>query len=235
MLNKRNLQEFYTGIATVHQIFKTIANTNQKLEEQYLIDNPTPNVERKLVGLSAEQEYILAHVKTNELFQAIFELMTFMNTNKFDTCSSVPNHIETTRKEKDSYDFLSRVNLLDHTLNCAVCSIEITVNEPQRIREITILVCLLHDFGKHPKVLSRYKKQPVGRHDKVSALFSQDFLKAHSDEEVFLDVVFTTLDNHHEKDEKILKTTIYLDFLKKSDERARTLEESFIKKVGLKK
>lgn len=229
LLKKRNLKEFYTGIATVHQIFKTIADNNQKLEEQYLVANPAPKIEKKLEGLTPEQEYILAHVKTDELFKAIFDLLVFMNVNKFDKHSSVPHNVETTKAGKDSYDLTSRTNLYDHTLNCAVCSIEVTINQPQIIREITILLCLLHDFGKHPKIESRYPKQAIGRHDKISALFAQDFLKMYRDEQVFLDVVFATLDNHHEKDEKVLKTTIYLDILKESDEKARTMEQAFIK------
>ena len=229
VLQKRNLQEFYTSVATVHQIFKTIAGNNQKLEERYLTTNPIPVIEKKLLGLSAEQEYILAHVKTDELSQAIFDLLVFMNTNKFNKYTSVPNHIQTSKMEKDSYGLVGRVNLYEHTLNCAVCAIEITISQPQIIREITILVALLHDFGKHPKIANQYPKQAIGRHDKVSALFAQDFLKIYRDEKIFLDVIFTTLDNHHEKDEKVLKTTIYLDILKNADEKARTMEESFVK------
>lgn len=50
------------------------------------------------------------------------------------------------------YEIVSKINLFDHTINCAISSIEICKEQPQVIRDIVMVICLLHDAGKSPSV-----------------------------------------------------------------------------------
>ena len=233
MLRKRNLPDFYARLAATVEIFRTIGNTNDKLETSVIsrnaIADKSSHEEKKLSGLDDYQEYILSHIKTDEFVNLAQYLMLCMYEFDFKGVSSVPNNTTLINEFStlSDYEILSKTNLFNHTLNCALCSFEICKEQPQFIKDIVAIICLLHDFGKSPMVQKQFKDKNE-RHDQTSARFSIDVLEKFGLSEEIKKIIYTTLFNHH-SDEKNKEQTIYSPFLINSDIAARTIEKRFIK------
>lgn len=230
MLIKRNLVEFYSGLASTAEIFSTINKQNKELEKQHEPIRLENKTEKANGIIEASQIYVLSKIKNNELLDVATKICSLMHEYKFKEISSVPRntklygeHFSTT-----DYETLSMINLYNHTINCAICSIDICKNEPQLIRDIVLIIALLHDFGKAPAIQNVFGDKNED-HEKVSAKFAKDLLDDFDDIPSELkETIFITLFNYHSED-KNKQTTIYLPLVIRADVAARVLEKKFIK------
>jgi len=233
MLVKNSLPEFYVKLAATVEIFRTIYKTNESLEKS--IESAIPLTKdtdldsSRKNGLDDYQEYILSRIKTEEFSNLAKYLMLCMHEFNFKGVSSVPNNTTLISEFSalSDYEILSKTNLHNHTLNCALCSFEICKDQPQVIKDIVVNICLLHDFGKSPIVQKRFKDKNE-RHDQTSARFAIDVLEKFGLSAELKKIIYTTLFNHH-SEEKNKEQTIYSPFLIQSDIAARTIEKRFSK------
>ncbi|WP_457749124.1 HD domain-containing protein [Sulfurimonas sp.] len=155
-----------------------------------------------------------------------------MISYKFSSVSSVTNH-QKNSNEKAHYELLSKYNLYDHTINCAICAIDIAEKKklPSLTKETLILLALLHDFGKEPTIAGKYGDIEIEatktKHNIYSKYFAKSFLRKHVgkniNEENF-EIVVNTLENHHYFG---VKQTLFLKLLREADTAARDAEEEF--------
>ncbi len=231
MLNKRvDLTEFYSKIGAIEELFKIINSKNSQLEQNAVIKSQKSIVidPAKNSHLEASQRYILSLIKTKELHAFAEFIMNYMVHNRFNNISSVPNNtiIVSEHLGMSDYEIVSKINLFDHTINCAISSIEICKEQPQVIRDIVMVICLLHDSGKAPSVQKDFKNKNEA-HDILSARFSKEAMQDFDISDELQRSIFVTLFNHHNQD-KNKEQTMYSSFLVASDVTARKLEKKFI-------
>lgn len=229
MLKKRNLIDFYTSVAAVEQIFRTIVETNAALEKELLRDKNIRSLPEKNKKFCDMQNFILSHIESSELKQFAEYLMQSMIDNDFKGTSSVPTNtiiISDNGLVTSDYEIVSRITLYHHTLNCAICAIDVCKEQPLVIRDIVLTLCLLHDFGKNSKIQRHFKNKNES-HDQTSARFAKEAMAKFDINEELQLTIFNTLFNHHNQERK--ESTIFLPLLIKSDIEARILEKKFIK------
>lgn len=235
MLNKRNLSDFYSQLAATSEVFNIIHESNNELEKAIIgdalhkEDSPVDNHQ-----LDSAQRYILSNIHGEQLRSIAEYLCVCMHTYEFKKNSSVPRnailigeHISTT-----DYDLLAKINLYNHTINCAVCAIDISKNQPQAIRDIIIVIALLHDFGKCQTILSQYDHVNEN-HEKISARFSENLLLDFDVSDELKQVIFSTLFDYHTAD-KDKEKTIYAPIVIQADIKSRILEKKFLKQKSRK-
>ena len=229
MLNKRPLLDFYTGIVTIEQIFRTICETNDALEKELMKGKNIAQLSQENTRFCDMQNFILTHIETLELKQYAEYLMECMIDFNFKETSSVPSNtiiIYDNRLSVSDYDLVSHISLYYHTLNSAICAIDVCKELPLMVRDIVFVLCLLHDFGKNTKVQKKYKNKNES-HDQTSARFALDTMSQFGINEELKNTIFTTLFYHHDTERK--ETTTYLPMLVEADVEARILEKKFIK------
>lgn len=250
MLEKRNVNSFYEKIVIAHKVFETVAEKNKALEEKYYGENPELKIEFQkkeraknlLPALTNSSErYIIGNINDNGLKRIAINL--FLDIHKFDFTkhSSVPKNRESVlRDETTRYDLLSKINLYNHTLYCAISAIEICQKNdiPQAITDLVIVLAILHDFGKHPEVFEKYKNKNDDLHNIVSSYYVKKIFRVYIDKDIHQDTykqLIHTLYNHHKLPETTRKNTdknerdtllIYL--LNQADYLAREKEQIFI-------
>lgn len=230
MLVKRDLVEFYSGLASTAEIFNAINKQNKALEKEHspLVLETAPEYESNTI-LEPSQVYVLSRVQNKELLDVATRICELMHEYKFKEISSVPrnaklygDHFTTT-----DYEILARINLFNHTMNCAICSIETCKDEPRIVKDIVLVIALLHDFGKAPVIQSAYGEKNEA-HEKISAKFAEELLNDFDVSQEIKDNIFVSLFNYHNED-KNKQTTIYLPLVVAADVAARVLEKKFIK------
>lgn len=256
MLKKRDLLGMYSKVAGLHVVFEKIVNNNNRLEGAYYRENPQALMKRenKLIEevdsskklLTSDERYILYHIEHVQMKNLIIALFQEMIFYKFNKVSSVPRHVHLKHltNKYSRYDIFDKVTLYQHTLNCAICAIEVCEKEsaPNKIRENIILLSILHDFGKSTllleKLLDTKTHLQLTRtkipHNIYSALYAETFLKNYIGEaiqkETYLVIIQTLKDHHNEYAED----TLWLKLLRLSDFLAKDKEEQFGASLSLK-
>ncbi|MBE0491043.1 MAG: HD domain-containing protein [Sulfurospirillum sp.] len=176
MLQKRDLKEFYTRVASINSIFNTITKSNQKLEDELALSEtkkgPTVTLPNKPTHNALK--YIIRHVSNVTIKEAIVELFDVMVDMEFEKISSVPNHVPT-NSEKNTCNIRAKVNLFNHTINIMTEAIDICEHEPSATRDIVILLALLHDFGKCAKLVETYSLSNATPHEANFSIFLYSF------------------------------------------------------------
>lgn len=127
------------------------------------------------------------------------------------------------------YKLLSKINLFSHTINVVIETIKLTKDLPNNLRDIAILLALLHDVGKNSTIAKEfcYEERNKEAHHKISANYAKHILydeKLNQDSTVskdLIDNIYSTLRSHHETDRE---NSIFLDILIQADMNARELE-----------
>lgn len=229
MLKKHCLDTFYTSVLSVEHIFKTIVSVNEALEHELKKNLMTTQVPMKNMKFCDMQNFILSYIGTEELKLFANHLMQCMIDYDFKSTSSVPSNTIIVCENQFSvsdYEIVSKISLYHHTLNCAICAIDTCKEQPSMVRDIVLILCLLHDFGKNAKVQKLYKSKNES-HDKTSARFAKEIMTQFDINEELQTTLFITLFNHHNQERK--ESTIFLPLLVKADIDARILEKKFIK------
>lgn len=229
MLGKRNLTDFYSQLAATSEVFTIIHESNNELEKVIISNLSVSNkevVENPL--LDAAQRYILSNIHESELRAFAEYLCVYMHTHNFKKESSVPrntNFIGDFVSVSD-YDLLAKINLYNHTINCALCAIDECKEQPQAIKDIVIVIALLHDFGKCPAILVQFNDKNEN-HEKISARFALNALIDFDINEELKQIIFSTLFDYHTSDKEKEKT-IYAPIVVKADIASRILEKKFL-------
>jgi len=250
MLKKRDVNKFYENIVVTHEVFKTITKKNKALEEKHYIQNPKLKIEfqkreraKKLLPLITvpSERYILDNINDNGIKKIAINL--FLDIHKFDFTkhSSVPKNRESVlRDETTRYDLLSKINLYNHTLYCAISAIEICQKNdiPQAIADLVIILAILHDFGKHPEIFEKYKNKNDDLHNVVSSYYVKKIFRNYIGKDIHQDTykqLIHTLYNHHKLPDKMQKNgdknerdSLLIHLLNQSDYLAREKEQIFI-------
>ena len=227
--NTRNLKDFYAQVLSVNHIFDTVLENNAVLEKQYLKDNPQKQIEEKKDVICPEQKYIFHYVKSDG-YRKIVEIIFYdMQKYQFSKTSSVPLNVNV-NSNLTSYDIHAQIGLDQHTIDCVVCCIEICEDEklPQTILENGVLLCLLHDFGKEPKLANEFRQDDAEAHNITSANYFKKKFRKYIDVLISKDTYLTiieVLENHHNKG---ADETMLLKLLRRADISAREKEEIFI-------
>ena len=235
MLKKRDLKSFYTDIFVLNNIFKTVSNNNRKLEEGLTKNMPSSlSIETNKKELAykdinePEKKFILRAIKEHRIFEIVVELFEDMHEYDFSSTPSVRN--ATIEGHISSYSRLEKINLYDHTINCATSAIEIFIEEntPQTTANIVLLLALLHDFGKEERLFKKFNGDTRTNHCVISSRYARSKFSKYvntllSKEE--LATIAETLEKHHNK---YVQETEYLRLLKRADGAARQKEEEFI-------
>ena len=229
MLKKQNLTEFYSQFAATVEVFNIMHESNNELEKA-IIGNSQLQQNIAVVNpiLDASQRYILSHVHDSQLHQIAEHLCECMHSFKFKKSSSVPRNTKLIGEHATTtdYELLAKINLYNHTINCAVCAIEASKNQPQKIRDIVIVIALLHDFGKSPKILRLFNNINAD-HEKISARFAENVLNDFNVSDELNQVIFSTLFDYHTSD-KDKEKTIYAPIVIQADIASRILEKKFL-------
>jgi len=250
MLKKRDVNNFYENIVITHKVFETITEKNIALEEKHYDENPELKIEfqkkekakRLLPAITDSSErYIINKISDNGIKKIAINL--FHDIHKFDFTehSSVPKNREAVLKDETTrYDLLSKINLYKHTIYCAISAIEVCQKNdvPQVITDLVIILAILHDFGKHPKIFEQYKNKNDDLHNVVSAYYVKKVFREYINKDIHQDTykqLIFTLFNHHklpdttrkntDKDER---DTLLIYLLNEADYLAREKEQIFI-------
>jgi hypothetical protein len=253
MLKKRNVNEFYENIAITHKIFETVVEKNKKLENKYYEENPALKVEfqkkeraKKLLPAITDpsEKYIINNIGNNGIKKIAINL--FLDIHRFDFTkhSSVPKNREATlRDETTRYDLLSKINLYNHTMYCAISAIETCQKNdvPKSITDIVIILAILHDFGKHPEIFSKYKNKSDDLHNIVSSYYVKKNFRTYIGKDIHEDTykqLIHTLYNHHKlptsvtygqkKSNEKERDSLLVNLLNQADYLAREKEQIFI-------
>lgn len=111
------------------------------------------------------------------------------------------------------YKHLTKITLLSHTIRVLDNMIDIltVLNYPAQISDSCIMIALLHDYGKNPKIMQQFSEYSGEPHERISAKYAQVKLQQYADmakkddyeyeERVkIIKLVHTTLFQHHQKD-----------------------------------
>lgn len=250
MLKKRDINNFYKNIVITHNVFETVVLKNKSLEEEYYKKNPKLKIEfqkkekiKKLLPVitKASERYIINNIQDNGIKKIALNL--FLDIHKFDFTkhSSVPKNRESVlRDETTRYDLLSKINLYNHTVYCAISAIEICQKNdiPQAIADLVIILAILHDFGKHPEIFEKYKNKNDDLHNIVSSYYVKKIFRVYIDKDIHQDTykqLIYTLYNHHKLPETTRKNinknerdTLLIYLLNQADYLAREKEQIFI-------
>jgi hypothetical protein len=168
-------------------------------------------------------------------FHGLFEkIFVDMDRREFKRTDSVSKQYDTHLiKYNNRYELLSRINLYAHTMNVIVEMIKLAkeFSLPQQIQDITILLALLHDFGKNHSIAAefQFEKENLGKHHRISANYARHIMY---DESLrvdvvqgitrdLIDMVYSTLRMHHEPEKN---NNMFLEMLITADQNAREQE-----------
>jgi CRISPR-associated endonuclease Cas3-HD len=158
----------------------------------------------------------------NDLKEAKFENDSSVNF-KYDA------HI---KQHYTNYDLLSSVDLLTHTINVVNEAINLTFNVPSGIKNIVLLLALVHDFGKSSYIQNMIGEPSDTKHEVVSAKYIQLILTKNIEQDnISLDhisSIYKILSNHHSHLSRVNNQITELFY--KADHNARKNELKFIKK-----
>lgn len=229
MLNKRNLTDFYSQLAATAEVFSIIHESNNELEK-VIIGNLSASEKKSVENplLDAAQRLILANIHASELRAFAEFLCVYMHTHNFKKQSSVPKNTNFIGDfvSLTDYDLLAKINLYNHTINCALCAIEECKEQPQAIKDIVIVIALLHDFGKCSSILRQFNDKNEN-HEKISARFALNALIDFDVSDELKNVIFATLFDYHTSDKEKEKT-IFAPIVIKADITSRILEKKFL-------
>jgi len=250
MLKKRDVNNFYENIVITHKVFETVAEKNRVLEEKYYDENPELKIEfqkkeiaEKLLPVitNSSERYIISNI--DDIGVKVIAINLFLDIHKYDFTkhSSVPKNRESVlRDETTRYDLLSKINLYNHTVYCAISAIEICRKNdiPQAITDLVIILAILHDFGKHPEIFEKYKNKNDDLHNIVSSYYVKKIFRVYIGKDIHQDTykqLIYTLYNHHKLPETTQKNinkserdTLLINLLNKADYLAREKEQIFV-------
>lgn len=189
-----------------------------------------PNIKEKIIDLEYQTALELV-VSLTTSFHSVFERI-FLDMSKFnfkDDASVNQAYDKHLIEYNNRYKLLSKIDLFSHTINVVVETIRITKDLPQNLKDISILLALLHDVGKNKIIASDfcYEDKNKEAHHKISANYAKHILydeKLNKNSTVsneLIENVYSTLRSHHEADKE---NSIFLEILIQADMKARELE-----------
>ncbi len=223
---RNSLKIFYANVATTHELFQIIdeKNTNLISSEEIKIEKPNDAETNK--ELCNELIYIFAHTTSYKLI--IIDLFKQMKEYEFNKIQSVSSDLNIGYTQK-RYDYYREINLYDHTVHCVMETIDLLGNHtPPDAMAINIILAILHDFGKNPLISEKYKGDKDEKHHHISANFAKQYFhknKLFNVSKEFIDLIYKTIWNHHEQNEK---KSPFLKILIEADQNAREKEYLFI-------
>lgn len=223
---QKKLIDFYSGMIVNYSIFSIVSKGNQNLlKKENLVQTPSYS----LKGLNEVEEYILTFI--DERKEIVIGLFEAMKKYQFDNVPSVGSNFRSFGAESGRYTILSNVNLYEHTLNVAVQTVEMLSvrGTPKDWIAISLIIAILHDFGKSPIIKSHYREEGERGHHKISANFSKDYLinfvKKNKKSKInsnLIDTIYGVLVQHHDVD--IDRNNAFLTCLIEADRKARDKE-----------
>lgn len=217
------------GTIAIHDV---IHNNRTQLEQVIHKNKRIPDISKRILTPEYNVALELVVKATSNYHNLFSRLFYDMDKFNFKSTPSVSSAYDKHLIEYNNrFELLKEVNLLSHTMNVVIEMIKITSDEklPQNVRDISILLSVLHDYGKNDKVSKefRFEKENEGRHDKVSANYAKYTMQEESlgnnssITKELITTVYTTLRAHHEP---IKEKNMFLDLLCTADINARENE-----------
>lgn len=239
----RELKDFYGNVVSTYSIFKTISESNKELkgeteeeDEDIVID-----VETKEYELLASEKYILSFIETRK--EVVIALFNIMKLYKFEDIKSVrEGDCSGSGHMSSRYEILSEVNLYDHTINVAIQAVEmLSANgTPKDLISISLIIAILHDFGKSPIISENFFEEKGQRHHKTGGIFAKhfllDFLRKNKNSNInkqIIETISQTVYKHHDHDNE--KNNVFINFLFDADIKARELELEVVRSKKINK
>jgi len=239
-----NLTDFYTQLFESHSVIKTIGRENRKKIET---ENSEEVVKEETLTNDAHILYLLSFIDilSNDYKDVIVEIFKTMQDYQFKSVASVSeNDCKDTKRDdilQNNYDYYRKINLYDHTLNCACITVEMLhkQNTPAQTIFISLVISLLHDFGKSSLVSKDNMETKKERHHQISANFAKKFFQSFRKNKKksfvtndFIDLIVDVLRSHHNE---IKIKNPFLNVLIDADMSARAKELEFLKTNIIKK
>lgn len=219
--------ELIGSIAVYDEVEKRRERNNSVENEKIFLEDISLKVRDP--EIISTYNYIIAITKKYKpLYRKILidmDKFHFKNTNSVNK-----NNDKHLMERNDRYSLLSSVNLFSHTINVVTETIKITKDMQQDIKDISILLALLHDFGKNSEVISssQLEEKNKTKHSYVSANYAKHLIKneSFSYESInqinkeFIDLIYECLRTHHDD----YDSNIFVKILNDADSNARELE-----------
>lgn len=210
-------------------VLKNISNfENNRIKKQISHEKYQVNIsnERIFKELSQVFSEIQGH---KNLYIKLFE---DMNNFDFINISSVVDELSNGQIPK-----FKEIKLYDHTLNTFFQMTKILKSkETLKVqKDIFLLIALLHDFGKSHKLCENYGIDLENEHHVRSAQYFNHLISNSTDnyglDKVTFEIIYKTLNQHHEIISTATQETIFLQLLKEADAMARKVEEGILKNL----
>lgn len=231
-MNQKDPKTFWLELKGTIVIHDIIHENRTQLEQVIHKNKRIPDISKQI--LTPEYNVALELVvKATSNYHTLFSrLFSDMDKFNFKSTQSVSSSYDKHLLEYNNrFDLLKEINLLSHTMNVVIETIKLTTEEklPQNIKDIAILLAVLHDFGKNEKVSKefQFEKDNKERHDKISANYAkytmQEESLGHNSSitKDLISMVYTTLREHHETEKE---KNMFLDLLFTADINARENE-----------
>jgi len=233
-LNKlKSASQFWKELAGTVAIYDEVNNTRKRVSKEKTKPNKQQiNIKNDVYDNDFQDGLVLILNVTenfNKLFKKIF---IDMDNCQFKKTPSVNSSYDKELIAHNSrYELLKEVNLYNHTINVVIETIKLTNELPQNVRDIAIILALLHDFGKNDKIIKTYNLGDDGRkhHHRISAYYAKHTMQdamigSHSTNIItdeLVEMIYKVLRMHHDSDKE---KNLFLDLLIKADMNAREIE-----------
>jgi HD-GYP domain-containing protein (c-di-GMP phosphodiesterase class II) len=139
----------------------------------------------------------------------------------FDLISSIIDKDDSKRfSNADRFTRLKKVRLLAHTYHVVWYASKME-KEAKGLMPALLLLALLHDFGKSPKISALYASKSYKSHEEISSSYAESILTSSKEySEEFTSVIKMIILTHHESP---TNAPLYL-LLNAADHKARILE-----------
>lgn len=230
------LSDFYEKVLVTHEVFKKVQDNNKKHEIKKDLEEDKSVLNDELTIKDVHTKIIVSSLKTQLFISIIKELIEIMKKHNFNEVSSVRSVYQKIGFSNNQYQKLAQIDLFKHTINVALETKKILFqvnNTPIEAIEISVLIALLHDFGKSPVIISKYKEDENHKHQHISATFSKTFLeqfKKNGMTEEVIQLIYKTIFSSHDTDSK--NKNFFKDILIEADSRARNKEIKYLNKIS---
>ncbi len=228
-----DLKKFYEQIAVANEMFNMVNDGNKKIIEESIEEPETESIKEKEDEITEPALlYLLSYTKNYHA--VIIGLFNIMIEKNFKDTPSVNSKFINSNINNSNYEKLATISLYEHTINCTI-QIAKTLNfgseTPSSAIGISIVISLLHDFGKSPLIAKNFNTGS-NQHHHISANFAKHFLSKFLNAKIkknrvgqdFIDLVFKTINTHHDKD---INQGPFLKILIDGDSKARERELLF--------
>jgi hypothetical protein len=232
------LVKFYENIAVTNEVYNIIEKTREACLIKEDVENELKRMENRIINTDelAIHDSIIHYLILAigpEHQNIIIKLFLEMEKYDFKNCKSVVEEFNGAGQTESQYEKLAKINLYDHTVNCAIQTVEqLTASDtPIHAIGISLIISILHDFGKAPLLKNKYGRANF-RHQNISAEYAKEILSEMQEKELYevnkelIDIVYKTLNQHHSSKQE---QNIFLDILNAADFAAREKEEKYLK------